>query len=138
MKSNPIIVIDDDEDDTTLFKDCCFELKIKNEIIIFNSSLKALNYLFTMESQPFFIICDVNMPIISGLEVRQKINENEELRLKAIPFLFWSTSGSESLVNKVFSLNIQGFFKKPDSLKGLKEVIKIIMIYWNCSHHPII
>ncbi len=137
MKSNHIIVIDDDEEDCELFKDACTQLKIKNEIIIFNRSDLVLDYLSTMNKQPMFIICDVNMPLINGLELRQKINKNEKLRFMAIPFLFWSTSGSEALIKQAYSLNIQGFFKKPDSMEELKKIITAIMIYWDYSYHPI-
>ena len=136
MKQNEIILIDDDEEDCELFKDVCTELNIKNEIRIFNSSEKAFDYLISMTTQPFFIVCDVNMPVINGLELREKLNENNQTRLKAIPFLFWSTSGGEALVNKSFFLNIQGFFKKPDSINELKKIITAIMFYWNYSHHP--
>ena len=137
MKQNPIILIDDDDDDCVLFKEACAELNITNEIVVFHDSDKAFNYFRSMATQPFFIICEVNIPEIGGLELRQKLNEDEELRLKAVPFLFWSTSGSESLVNKGFTLNIQGFFKKPNSMEELKKIITAITIYWDCSYHPI-
>jgi CheY-like chemotaxis protein len=137
MKSNPIILIDHDEEDCQLFKDACDELNIKNEVTIFNTSKEAFDHLSSMAIQPFFIICDVNMPHTNGLELRQKINENEQLRLRAMPYLLWSTMGSESLVNEAYSLNIQGFFKKPNSIKELKKMILSIIDYWNCSHHPL-
>ena len=105
--------------------------------LLFNKSNEAFDYLNTIPTQPFFIVCDVNMPITNGLELRQKINENNALRNKLIPFLFWSTSGSESLVNKAYSLNIQGFFKKPNTINELKEMLWAVMIYWNYSHHPL-
>lgn len=137
MKSNPIIIIDDDEEDFNLFKEVCNELNIKNKIIVLDTAYKAFEYLQAIDTQPFFIICDVNMPMMNGIELRQKINENKYLCIKAVPFLFWSTSGSESLVNEAYSLNIQGFFKKPDSTKELKQIIITIMTYWDCSYHPL-
>ena len=93
MKSNPIILIDDDEDDCELFKDACAESNVQNEVIVFNISNEAFDYLSSMKEQPLFIVCDVNMALVNGLELRQKINVNERLRLRAVPFLFWSTSG---------------------------------------------
>jgi CheY-like chemotaxis protein len=137
MKSNRIILIDDDEEDCELFITACAELNIPNEVLVFNESKKAFDYLLSMTTQPFFIICDVNMPVIDGLELRKKINENNELRPRAIPFLFWSTSGSGNLINKAYALNIQGFFIKPSTMKGIKEIITAVTLYWDCSYHPI-
>ena len=137
MQKNPIIIIDDDDDDCQLIKNAFIELRIKNEMIIFDNPVKAFDYLSTMHTQPFFIICDVNMPRINGLELRKKINDIEKLRLKAVPFLLWSTSGREGLINQAFSLNIQGFFKKPDNAEQLKQMMQTIMNYWECSDHPI-
>lgn len=137
MKQNNIIVIDDDEDDCEFFKNSCSELNVKNEVLIFHSSMQALEYLQSMDHQPFFIVCDVNMPRLNGLELRQKINEIEELRLRAMPFLFWSTSGSENLINKAYSLHVQGFFKKPTSIQEMKQIVAAIMSYWDLSYHPL-
>ena len=137
MESAPIILIDDDTDDCELFRDACIELNIKNDLIIFHKTPDAFAYLSSMKENPLFIICDVNMPLMNGLELRQKINANEKLRLKAIPFLFWSTSGSKGLVNQAYSLNVQGFFTKPDSAKKFKKILSAIMNYWDCSDRPV-
>lgn len=137
MMSNRIILIDDDEEDCELFINACRELNIPNEILVFNDSRKAFDYLKSMQSQPFFIMCDVNVAAIDGLQLRQKINEDRELRLRAMPFLFWSTSGSEQLINKAYNLNIQGFFKKPDSMEGIRKIVTAVTLYWDCSYHPI-
>src|SRR6478752_7480065 len=131
MKDNHIILIDDDEEDCELFTNACAELNIPNKILMFNDSKKAFDYLISMTTQPFFIICDVNMPVIDGIQLRQKINEDDALRLRAMPFLFWSTSGSELLINRAYTLNIQGFFKKPNSMREIKEIITAVTIYWN-------
>jgi len=137
MIRSPIIIIDDDIDDTTLIREAFDELKCENEIIVFHDSTLAFQYLEQLKQQPFFILCDVNMVRLNGLKLRQLINESEKLRLLAIPFLFWSTSGSSHLVNQAYSLNIQGFFKKPDSIQEIKKMIAIIMKYWDCSDRPL-
>ena len=137
MIRSPIIIIDDDIDDTALIREAFDELKCENEIIVFHDSASAFQYLEQLKQKPFFILCDINMVRLNGLELRQLINENEKLRLLAIPFLFWSTSGSSHLVNQAYSLNIQGFFKKPDSIQEIKKMISIIMKYWDCSDRPL-
>ena len=136
MNKNEIIVIDDDQDDGAIIHQACKELNICNDVKIFTSSKNAFDYILTLTKKPFFILCDINMPVINGLELRKKINEVERLRLIAIPFLFWSTAGNESLVKEAYSLHIQGFFKKPDSLIEVKTMVETIMTYWDYVDSP--
>jgi CheY-like chemotaxis protein len=131
MRNNPIIIIDDDEDDRDIFNIAFRSLNVQNKIIIFGDSTEAFEYLKKTDEQIFFILCDINMPKLNGLELRQKINENESLRLKAIPFLFLSTSGDDHVVNTAFGLNIQGFFKKPSNIEHLKIILSSIITYWS-------
>ena len=131
MKNDPIIIIDDDEDDRELFDMAFQTLNVPNKVIIFGDSTEAFEYLKHTDEKIFFILCDINMPKLNGLELRQKINETESLRSKAIPFLFLSTSGDDNVVNTAFGLNIQGFFKKPSNIEHLKIILSSIITYWS-------
>ena len=138
MESKPIVAIDDDDDDLELIENALKALDVKNKIICFNKSVKALEYLQTSSDQPFFILCDVHMPVIDGLALRKKIYEDEKLLVKSIPFLFLSTSKSDQFVKKAYSLYVQGYFKKPDDFEILKELLKNIITYWKNSYRPAI
>jgi len=133
MKNGSIIVIDDDEDDRQLYKIAFENLHVKNKVRIFSDSVDAFKYLKATDEQIFFILCDINMPKLNGLELRQKINDDETLRVKAIPFLFLSTSDSDELVDKAFTLNIQGFFMKPSTVDRLEIILVAILNYWDKS-----
>lgn len=132
----PIILIDDDEDDQFLVRSVLEELGILNRLIIFGNGLDALNYLKETTDRPFLIFCDVNMPVMNGLELRKNIDENEYLKKKSIPFVFLSTSGSSEIVRLAYSATIQGFFKKESSFKKYKDQIKLILDYWAYCLHP--
>jgi len=71
------------------------------------------------------------MPRLTGMELRQKIQENEDLRIKSIPFLFFSTSSEQEHIVDAYSKSAQGFFVKPNSFNELKATIKTIIDYWN-------
>jgi CheY-like chemotaxis protein len=132
----PIILIDDDEDDQFLIKNVMEELNVTNQLIIFENGLEAFNYLQVTTDQPFLIFCDVNMPVMNGLELREKIDQNEYLRKKSIPFVFVSTSGSSEIVRIAYNATIQGFFKKESNFEAYKYQIKLILNYWECCLHP--
>ena len=129
-KGGPIIIIEDDIDDQELLSDVFKELDFRNEIIFFGDSQKALDFLIDTEIEPFIIFSDINMPKLTGSELREKVHNNEDLRLKSIPYLFFTTGAEQKAVIEAYSKSIQGFFIKPSTYNGLKRVIRIIIEYW--------
>jgi CheY-like chemotaxis protein len=135
-KSGPIIIIEDDMDDQEILVDIFKELNYKNELIFFGDSVKALDYLTHTEIEPFLVLSDINMPKLTGMELREKVHNNEDLRLKSIPYLFFSTSAEQKNVIDAYSRSIQGFFIKPSNYDKLKKVIVKIVEYWQECESP--
>jgi len=130
-KRGPIIIIEDDLDDQDMLKEVFQDLENSNEVLFFGDGEMALEYLTTSSVKPFIIFSDINMPKLSGMELRQKIQENEDLRIKSIPFLFFSTSSEQEHIVDAYSKSAQGFFVKPNSYTELKATIQTIVEYWN-------
>ncbi len=132
----PILSIEDDEDDRFLIQAIFEELGIKNELIFFGNGKQALDYLLVTPVQPFLILCDVNMPVMNGLELHQFIAENEFLRKKAIPFVFFTTAANASLVNRAYFQSVQGFYQKASTFTEQLQQMKAIIDYWQGCLHP--
>lgn len=96
----------------------------------------ALAHLTDKPNEPFIIISDINMPKLSGLEPKDKIQNNEDLRLKCIPYLLFTTSANQQHVVDAYSKSVQGFFVKPVSIKKLTLVLKKIVEYWQECESP--
>ncbi|HEY0041542.1 MAG TPA: response regulator [Flavisolibacter sp.] len=135
-KTGPIIIIEDDLDDQDILTDILKELSYKNEVIFFGDSIKALEYLTNTDIEPFLVLSDINMPKLNGIELREKVHNNEDLRLKSIPYLFFSTSAEQRHVIDAYSRSIQGFFIKPTSYEKLKNTIRKIVEYWQECESP--
>src|SRR5690606_5841989 len=120
-KRGPIILIEDDADDQEILIDVFKSLDYKNEIIFFSDGEEALTYLIETKTEPFIIFSDINMPKLTGMELRAKVHENEDLRLKSIPYLFFTTSAEQKHVIEAYSKSIQGFFVKPSNFQELKK-----------------
>lgn len=135
-KIGPIIIIEDDTDDQELLLIVFSQLEFKNKIIFFDDGEKALDFLLKSDLEPFLILSDINMPRLNGLELREKIDTNEDLRIKCIPYLFFSTSAEQQHVIDAYSKSVQGFFVKPNSFDKLKRTIKIIVEYWQECESP--
>ena len=135
-KSGAIIIVEDDGDDQEMFGKVFKELNYANEIIFFNDGQEALTYLTAESSEPFIVFSDINMPKLNGIELRKKIHENESIRIKTIPYLFFTTSAEQDAVIDAYSKSIQGFFIKPSSFQDLRELVKIIVEYWQKCVSP--
>lgn len=135
-KNGPIIIIEDDQDDQDMLSEIFKELNFENETVYFGDGESALDYLIKSTIEPFIILSDINMPKLNGMELREKIHTNEDLRLKCIPYLFFSTSAEQGHVVDAYSKSVQGFFVKPASFNKLKEVIRVIIEYWKECESP--
>jgi CheY-like chemotaxis protein len=132
----PIMYIDDDNDDQETFKEALAALKINRRVISFSNGKEALQYLLSEKINPFIIFCDINMPIMNGLELRKRISENKELARHCIPFIFYSTNADKRYVDLAYELTVQGYFKKPSDNDEIKEQLKRIVDYWLDCKHP--
>jgi CheY-like chemotaxis protein len=135
-KNGPIIIIEDDVDDQDILAEIFKELNYPNKLIFFGDSLQALEYLTDTDTEPFLVLSDINMPKLNGMELREKIHNNEDLRLKSIPYLFFSTSSEQRHVIDAYSRSIQGFFIKPSNYEKLKTIIIKIVEYWQECESP--
>ena len=135
-KNGAIIIVEDDTDDQEMFSEVFKELNYKNEIVFFNDGQAALTYLTAKTTEPFIVFSDINMPKLNGMELRKQIHENEDMRLKTIPYLFFTTSAAQEAVVDAYSKSIQGFFIKPSNFDDLKSMLKIIVEYWQKCESP--
>ncbi|GAB3639467.1 hypothetical protein GCM10027423_01030 [Spirosoma arcticum] len=112
------------------------ELRVPNELRFFTNGESALHFLKTTLQKPFLILCDVNLPGMDGIELRKRLNENEYLRRKSIPFLFVTTAASPALVQTAYDETVQGYFRKPQTYIELKNQLQLILTYWRDCIHP--
>ena len=129
-KKGPIIVIEDDVDDQEILEEIFKKLGYINAIIFFSDGNLALEFLNRTDTQPFLILSDINMPRINGFELRNKVFTNEQLQVKCIPYLFFTTSATKKSVIDAYAMSVQGFFVKPASMADLERTIKRIVEYW--------
>ena len=136
-KLGPIVIVEDDLDDQEMIQEAMEELGIKNRLVFFDRAVKAFDFLKSVREQPFLILSDVNLPIQNGIEFKRQIDEDNELRHKSIPFVFYSTAVDKNSVDTAYQeLTVQGFFKKKNTYDELKKDLKLIVDYWKTCKHP--
>lgn len=134
--SGPIILIDDDEDDHEIFIAVCENLGVCHHLKHFNNAMDFLSFFESTALKPFIILCDINMPKMNGLQLRAVINENEKLRRKSVPFIFFSTAATEAQIREAYDLTVQGFFVKGNSVTDIQDKFRLILEYWSDCRHP--
>ncbi len=134
--TDPIVIIEDDADDRYLMKRILQRLHVNAELIFFSSGTEAFDYLRTTDRSTFLIFCDINLPLMNGLELRAKICGDERLRRKCIPFVFISTAATHADVTHAYEMAVQGFFQKECSMEEMENTVEMIIGYWNKCKHP--
>lgn len=136
LKNGPIILIDDDADEVEILRDALQKLGIQNELIWFSDGLSAFSYLKTTEAKPLLIFSDINMPGVSGIELRRRITEDEEAKRKSVPFVFLTTASGTLAIKEAYAMCVQGFFQKPPLFDDYMKLVKQIYDYWQVCRHP--
>ncbi len=132
----PVIIIEDDDDDQQFIKDAFIDLGYESQLKFFYDADSVISYLKSTTDKPFLIISDFNLSGMNGYELKKRINDDEQLRKKAIPFIFYTTSDQKYALDKVYEMMVQGFFVKENNMAGIKSTIKVIIDYWKLCKHP--
>jgi CheY-like chemotaxis protein len=135
-KKGPILIIEDDLDDQEMLKEVFEDLHIPNALHFFRTCMEALDYLLTTLEKPFLIISDINLPAMTGLQLKKEINGIENLRNKCIPYIFLSTALDEHFITSAYEVQGQGYFVKPARLAEMKEMMAMIVGYWKFCRNP--
>ena len=135
-KNGPVIIIEDDADDQDILKEIFAKLAYPNEVLFFYDGEAALDYLKKTDRLPFLILSDINMPKLDGFALRSKIKTDADLQVKCIPYLFFSTAIKQQAVIDAYSMSVQGFFIKENSMSELEKTISVIMEYWKRCAAP--
>jgi CheY-like chemotaxis protein len=112
------------------------KLNYPNKVIFFADGYDALAYIEKTDVKPFLILSDINMPKIGGFELRQKVQNNEALKVRCIPYLFFTTGSNRQAVYEAYAMSAQGFFIKPSSIGELESIIRKIVEYWQECFSP--
>ncbi len=119
-----ILAVDDERDVQTLFEQR-FRKEIKNgelEFAFANSGNEAIDYLNDHSHEDIFILSDINMPGMSGLELLEKIKKQFE---NPSPVVMMMTAyGDEYNYNQATRLGADDLLTKPVDFKLLKEKLK--------------
>jgi two-component system chemotaxis response regulator CheY len=68
------------------------------------------------------VVCDVNMPVLNGLEMVERVKKNPEH--KALPILMLTTEGQPSMIRRAKEAGAVGWIVKPFDANQLVQTAK--------------
>jgi len=119
MKS--VLVIEDDRDNMKLIS---YALQRSHYKVFWaESGEKGLNLAF--KEKPFFIIIDINLPGMNGLEVARKIRSSQTIG--EIPLIALTSSALVGDRERIMQAGFNGYFEKPiDPLTIMEKIHELI------------
>jgi two-component system chemotaxis response regulator CheY len=76
-------------------------------------------------NQVALIMCDINMPVMNGLELLLKIKE--EGLAKGVPIVMVTTEGSEPQVRQAILAGARGYIRKPFTVDHIKSNVRPLL-----------
>lgn len=127
-----ILLVEDNEDDIELTRYALRKHKISNQIVVKRDGSEAIDYLFNeikkTDDLPCLILLDLHLPKVSGLEVLEKIRNNNFT--KSIPVVILSTSDLNSDIEESYKLGSNSYICKPNDIDQFSDTIKRLGTYW--------
>jgi CheY-like chemotaxis protein len=136
VKTKTILVVEDDPDDQEVLSEVLNKIDHSYIVNFFDSGYSLIQYLKQTNERPLLILCDINMPLLTGLDLREALVKDPYLKKRSIPFVFYSTAATPEQVELAFELTVQGFFLKGQTIAEIERCLKLILDYWSVSKHP--
>lgn len=118
------LLVDDDMDDQDIFKFALNRVFPEFRCIIAEDGDVAIRIL-QQDSSPQFIVMDINLPRLNGLDCLAAIRKIHDLQ--EIPIFMYSTCGQSDIIQKCMSLGASGFHTKSSNLTDLENSLRDIV-----------
>ncbi|MBN1849330.1 MAG: response regulator [Deltaproteobacteria bacterium] len=131
-----ILMADDDDEEAFLFKEGLEECNFNCDLRRVPDGKELMDYLLGRDKYAdpkkdhrlLFILLDLNMPGIHGINVLIEIKSMPELM--HIPVIVYTSSRDEEDVRQCYASGAAGYIIKPEGWEQLINMIKILFSYW--------
>ncbi|HTZ52888.1 MAG TPA: response regulator [Spirochaetia bacterium] len=146
MKSEPvaktILLVEDNPQDEKLSLRALKKINLANRIVAVRDGQQALDYLF-QEGEfsgregpplPTFVLLDLNLPRVNGLEVLQRLRADPRTHL--LPVVLLTSSEEERDRLNAYSGGVNSFVRKPLDFAEFAETVSRLGVYWLAVNSP--
>jgi two-component system response regulator len=137
-----ILLVEDNPDHRELTLMTLAENNVRNEIVVANDGLEALDYLFAKgrhahrdrREVPALILLDLKLPKLGGIDVLRQVRENEYTRL--VPVVILTSSSEEEDIVASLENGANSYVRKPVEFGRFVEQVQRLQVYWLLVHEP--
>ena len=136
MLDKLILVVEDNPDHLELTVLTLEESGIRAEIAVARDGVEALDYLFGQgqhagrdtQRQPSFVLHDMKLPKLSGLDVLRSLRANPLTAL--VPVVMLTSSSEQSDIVACYESGANSFVRKPVDFGEFTEKLNLLQAYW--------
>ena len=124
-KSNLIIILDDDDDDRQMLSAAFTDNYDNTSVLLFERTSDFIQYIESGATLPSFIITDLYMAGITGLDIIETLKMNADTG--QIPIAIMSTTMNDTVQKAALDMGAVDYFVKPSSLAEFSLIADSIM-----------
>ena len=136
MNNKLILVVEDNPDHLELTVLTLEEQGVDAEIAIARDGAQALEFLFGQgvhagrdtHRQPIFVLLDMKLPKLSGLDVLRSVRANPLTAL--VPVIMLTSSSEQSDIVACYSAGANSFIRKPVDFGEFTKKLDCLQAYW--------
>lgn len=136
MCSNLILVVEDNPDHLELTVLTLEDLGVKAEIAVARDGAQALDFLLgqgayagrDLQQNPCFILLDLKLPKLSGLDVLRSVRSNPHTAL--VPVIIMTSSSELSDMQACYQSGANSFVRKSVDFADFTEKLDRLQGYW--------
>jgi two-component system, response regulator len=137
VSEKTILLVEDDQDQVRLAMRALRKHGIAeevDEVVVAGDGMEALDYLFgegphagrDTTTMPEFVLLDVHLPKVDGLQVLERLRDDE--RTELLPVILFSSSREE--VARGYKLGANSYVTKPVNFDRFSEAMQYLGWYW--------
>ena len=130
-----ILLVDDNENDVELTLLALQSNKLSNAVVHLRDGVEALEYLqkgnaapSPVAELPLFILLDIKMPRMDGLEVLRWVRADPKLAL--VPVVMMTSSRELSDLRAAYELGANAYVVKPVHFEDFRKAVATVGMFW--------
>ncbi len=116
------------------------ENNVRNEVVVTNDGLEALEYIFgtgrhdgrDVRDVPGLVLLDLKLPKMGGLEVLRRVRADE--RTRYVPVVILTSSSEDEDIVASLEGGANSYVRKPVDFVHFIEQVKRLHVYWLLVH----
>jgi two-component system response regulator len=137
-----ILLVEDNPKDVKLALHAFKKSNLANNIQVARDGAEALDFVFgtgvfagrDVSQRPRIVLLDLKLPLVSGIEVLQRVRADP--RTRTIPIVVLTSSKEEPDIARCYQLGVNSYIVKPVDFDQFLEVSRQLGFYWLMTNQP--